>query len=115
MELKAYSLIGMSYYYLGDLSKSILFENRFINRKIEPESSHLRSKVKLNVLEGYSDDEADEIQLLEDTTMLKSDNGDNNNSENDEFSFLKPGEKLKILRDARQAQAKYKRLDLLKK
>lgn len=39
MELEAYDSIGIEYYYLGNIEKSIYYHNRMMNGEIEKESS----------------------------------------------------------------------------
>ena len=49
-EILAYDLIGMQYYYMGDLEKSKYYHQRMVNGEFEPESSNVRRLAVLNFL-----------------------------------------------------------------
>ena len=100
-ELRSYSLIGMCYYYMGRVEKSIPFERRSIMGVLEPDNSRLRTK-RISDLEGnfiQSDSEGEEITL--------NDPIQDNNAPGKKVLDMTPGQRLSYLRNFRQMRAKY--------
>lgn len=49
-EILAYDLIGMQFYYMGDLEKSKYYHQRMVDGELEPESSNVRKLAVINFL-----------------------------------------------------------------
>lgn len=98
-EIKAYSNIGMCYYYLGEIEKSAPFERRAVMGILEPRESRLRKDVNGWKKEYDSDSEGEEI-TLQDNVFGESENENN-------IEEMTPSQRLKYLRGFRQSKAKY--------
>lgn len=100
-ELRAYGAIGLCYYYMGEIEKSIPFERRAMSGILEPRTSRLRRKSLKKFKEyGESDSEGEEITLQE-NIMEES------TAQEKSIDEMDPGERLKHLRSFRQAKAMY--------
>lgn len=100
-ELKAYGDIGMCYYYMGEIKKSIPFQKRSMMGILEPKKSRLREKEKNNGKNNFESSSEGEEITLQDNLLGKKDESEKNLDE------MTPGERLKFLRSFRQANAKF--------